>query len=136
MSRTQGSARVQNAANVAQVKNAGMSVKEREKQLDKDLRELLASPVFRRVAWRLLERFGVYRSTFALESNQMAFNAGEQNLGLWFLAWLTRVDQEAMFTMMREAQAAERREQRTADAVQADSGSARTEDGTDDDSRS
>lgn len=59
----------------------------RRKELD-DLRWLLGHPQGRRIALRLLEEAGVFRSSFNHSGSVMAFNEGKRNIGLFLTAEL------------------------------------------------
>jgi predicted Fe-S protein YdhL (DUF1289 family) len=50
-----------------------------------DLKWLMSSARGRRIVWRLLERAGVFRSTFSATAMVMAFNEGQRNQGNVFL---------------------------------------------------
>lgn len=48
---------------------------------ESDLKWLMGSRRGRRIVWRLLAQAGVFRSSFALNAVQMAFNEGNRNFG-------------------------------------------------------
>jgi hypothetical protein len=48
---------------------------------ESDLKWLMGSRRGRRIVWRLLGQAGVFRSSFALNAAQMAFNEGNRNFG-------------------------------------------------------
>ena len=73
----------------------------REEEIN-DLRAVLSSVSGRRFIWRLLERGGVFRSSFNAESDSYtAFNEGRRNLGLLVLNDILEADLDA-FTLMQE----------------------------------
>ena len=59
----------------------------RRKELE-DLRWWLGHPQGRRIALRLLEEAGVFRSSFNHSGSVMAFNEGRRNIGLFLTAEL------------------------------------------------
>lgn len=100
---------VSNAADKGQVKNAEKVERtERDKELD-DLRFVMGVPQGRRVLFRILDRCGVYRSSFTGNS-QTYFNEGERNIGLYVLSEMTEAKEERIFQMMRENKAHRKKE--------------------------
>lgn len=67
-----------------------------------DLKWLVAHAQGRRIAWRLLEEAGVYRTSFNTNSMTMALNEGKRHLGLFLLAELTEAAPDAYLKMMQE----------------------------------
>ncbi len=61
--------------------------KTRQEQLRRqekdDFRRVMSSMQGRRLVWRLLERCGIYRTSFTGESSTTFFNEGRRNIGLW-----------------------------------------------------
>lgn len=55
----------------------------------------------RRVVWQLLEKTGVFRSSFRL-NNEMAFLEGQRNIGLIYLHVITTAAPEQYMTMIKE----------------------------------
>ena len=76
---TEARAFVRNTADPEQVKKAGSSVKYREDQEDNDLRTLMSESIGRRVAWRLLSEFGIYKTIYDGHGGRMSFNAGKHD---------------------------------------------------------
>ena len=75
----------------------------REEEIN-DLRAVLSSVSGRRFIWRLLERGGVFRSSFNAESDSYtAFNEGRRNLGLLVLNDILETDPDAFTLMQRES---------------------------------
>lgn len=75
----------------------------REEEIN-DLRAVLSSVSGRRFIWRLLERGGVFRSSFNAESDSYtAFNEGRRNLGLLVLNDILEADLDAFTLMQRES---------------------------------
>lgn len=85
-------------------------LKEQRRNELNDLKEVLESPAARRLLWRVLGRCGQFRSIWEA-SARIHYNAGMQDLGHWLAAEIEEANQEAMFTMMREAQQSKKGEQ-------------------------
>lgn len=67
------------------------------------LRRLLSGELGRWFAMRVIERAGVFQSTFSLHSDRVsAFKEGERNVGLELLNEITRTCPELWETMTRE----------------------------------
>lgn len=75
----------------------------RDQELD-DVRALMDLPAGRRFMWRLLERAGIYRTTFTGNSATF-FNEGMRNLGLIFVADVHEACPEQYTRMLAEARA-------------------------------
>jgi hypothetical protein len=56
----------------------------------------------RRIVWRLMERAGVFRSTFTSNSMQSAFNEGMRNYGVVVLAQVHELTPEQYPLMLKE----------------------------------
>lgn len=68
-----------------------------------DLVWLLSSKRGRRMAWRQLERAGVFRLSFNTNAMQMAFAEGARNEGLRLLSQIHAVSPDAYPLMLRES---------------------------------
>lgn len=68
-----------------------------------DLKWLLSSKRGRRIVYRLLQRAGVYRSSFNTNALQMSFNEGNRNSGLMLLAAITDSSPERYAEMIEES---------------------------------
>ena len=91
-----------NASDDKKVKEAKKSNKEtRDIELN-DLKVVLGTESGRRAIWRILERCGIYRSSFTGNSQTFMLE-GERNIGLFLLTEIEEADQDAMFKMMKEA---------------------------------
>lgn len=73
----------------------------RQRELS-DLRKILKIPEGRRFVWNLLAKAGLFHSSFALNSNQTAFNEGRRNLGLDLMIDLNEADVGAFAQLQRE----------------------------------
>jgi len=68
-----------------------------------DYRWLMATAQGRRIVWRMLERAGVFRSSFSSDAMAMAFNEGNRNSGLALLATVNSLAPAEYIKMMQEA---------------------------------
>ncbi|HPA06702.1 MAG TPA: endopeptidase [Candidatus Hydrogenedentes bacterium] len=68
-----------------------------------DLQKLMATPWGRRIAWRWLDRAGVYRLSYSDNAMAMAFNEGRRNEGLRLLAQLDSLCPTEYLTLLKEA---------------------------------
>lgn len=66
-----------------------------------DFKWLMAHPAGRRIVWRLLERAGVYRTTFTGNSETF-FKEGMRAMGLFIIGEVHSVTPEAYVTMLKE----------------------------------
>lgn len=122
---------VRNAASPRQVSHADRKVTDRRRRELVDLRDVLSSEPGRRVLWRFLGFCGVHETVLRENPITMAEAAGRQNVGHYLMAEIAAADDEAMFTMMREARAAEARDNRETDAVHTTSAEEHPNDGED-----
>ena len=76
----------------------------RRKELE-DMRWLLGHPQGRRIALRLLDETGLFRSSFNHSGSLMAFNEGRRNLGLWLTAELMEANADGYLKVLREHKA-------------------------------
>jgi len=51
-----------------------------------DVKWLMSSRRGRRIVWKMLERAGIYRTTFSTDPNVSAFQEGMRNAGLFLVA--------------------------------------------------
>lgn len=89
------------AGSKEQLKEAQVKEKLRGDQHKIDLAKTLSTPEGRRVMWRILEQCNVFGSIWE-NSARIHYNAGQQDLGHWLMAEITRVDEQILFTMMKE----------------------------------
>jgi len=96
-----------NAADEDQVKTRKRKDERlRERELN-DLRQVMSSVEGRRFVWRLLEKAGVYKTSFTGNSTTF-FNEGQRNMGLMVLGDVHEACAEMYLEMMREAQGGEK----------------------------
>lgn len=67
-----------------------------------DFKWLMGNKQGRRFVWRLLEKAGVFRTTFRL-NNEMAFLEGMRNMGLILMADISEICPEKYHIMVKEA---------------------------------
>lgn len=68
-----------------------------------DFKWLMGNKQGRRFVWRLLDKAGVFRSTFRL-NNEMAFLEGMRNIGLMLIADIHETCPEKYQVMVKEAE--------------------------------
>ncbi len=98
---------VTNAADGKQVELAERKERDRAKQIAKDCRDVMELVCGRRLVYRLLDRAGIWRVSYAGDTNQTMFNEGQRNMGLALLDDLNRSCPDLYLTMMAEAQPAQ-----------------------------
>ena len=76
-------------------------VRQREKD---DFVWLMGTVQGRRIVWRLLEQAKVFKSTFSLDSGEMAFLEGNRNMGLLLITEVHELCPEKYHVMAKEAQ--------------------------------
>lgn len=89
------------AAEASQARNRDKAKLEAQREAE-DLKWLMSSRRGRRIVWRLLERAGVYRSSFNTNAMQMAFAEGARNAGLRLLAQVSAAAPETYMDMLKE----------------------------------
>ena len=93
---------VDNAADSEQVKKAQKKAKrDRDRELD-DLRRIMDTDHGRRFIWRLLDRAGLYRTSFTGNSETF-FREGMRNLGLMVQADIHEACPEKYMLMLTES---------------------------------
>jgi len=73
-----------------------------KRTFEADIKWLMSSPRGRRIAWWLLEKAGVNRTSFNNSGSVMAFNEGQRNMGLIVQAQVIELAPEAYMTMLEE----------------------------------
>jgi hypothetical protein len=109
---------VRNAANPRQVKWAERREQERLESFVVSLAEVMHTTAGRRVFGELLERAGLYRSSYDNSGSATYFNEGRRNFGLEIQAMLVQAGEETYELMEREMRAYRRSLEREASAVQ------------------
>ena len=93
-----------NTGDAGQVAKAAKLEKARSIEHEKDIKDLLATPAFRRVIWTWLVEMLTYSSTFAGElSHVSAYQNGQQDFGKRIREQLESVDEEKYNLMRHEA---------------------------------
>ena len=67
-----------------------------------DIKWLVGHASGRRIATRLLDRAGVYRTSFNPSGSVMAYNEGKRDMGLFLLAELMEAAPESYMKMLKE----------------------------------
>lgn len=73
----------------------------RRKEVE-DIKWLMAHKAGRRFMWRVLEKAGVYRSSFNNSGSITAFNEGQRNIGLMLVAEIQDVTPDQYLAMIKE----------------------------------
>ncbi|WP_304643159.1 endopeptidase [uncultured Parasutterella sp.] len=77
-----------------------------QETFDRDIEVLMSTEQGRRFAWRLLERSGVFLSTFNPKATDlgmnMAFEEGKKQAGYWLLSEIQRLCPQQYFVMTEE----------------------------------
>ena len=89
------------ALDKAQAKSAAAQRLARSVEVE-DFKWLMGNKQGRRFVWRLLEKAGVFRTTFRL-NNEMAFLEGMRNMGLILVADIHEICPEKYHIMVKEA---------------------------------
>ena len=76
---------------------------ERQQEL-RDIQSVMKFRDGRRFMWRVLEKAGVYDSSFAVEPSIMAFKEGQRNIGLMLISDIMKVAPDKYQMMTKEAQ--------------------------------
>lgn len=92
-----------NAADKDAVRESARKAKELAKRQRADTRAVLDSPEGRRVVWRMLERAGIFRSSFTGNSSTTVFNEGMRNLGLMLMSDINEACPEKYLVMLNES---------------------------------
>jgi hypothetical protein len=96
-----------NAADARQVRAASRAEEKREEQFRGSLKAVLSTPEGRRVLGELLDRAGLYRTSWD-PSARIHFNEGRRNFGLELLAQIQEASEELYLDMEREMRAFKR----------------------------
>lgn len=69
-----------------------------------DLKWLMGHAQGRRIVWRLLDRAGIYRTSFNTSGSVMALNEGRREMGLFLLAEVLEAAPDSFLKLLRENQ--------------------------------
>lgn len=94
--------RPDNAADEETLKVRERLTRRRENRQRGNLKQIMATPAGREFMWVLLDRCGIYRSSFTGNSETF-FREGERNIGLYLTAQLNRECVAEYAEMQREA---------------------------------
>jgi hypothetical protein len=75
---------------------------ERRRKEVEDMKWLMAHKPGRRFMWRLLELAGVYRTSFNNSGSVTAFNEGQRNVGLRYVAEIQELTPDHYLLMLKE----------------------------------
>ena len=89
-----------NPDDTAAARAAEVSI-QRQQQVE-DIKWLMAHAQGRRIVTRLFDKTGIRRTPFHTSGSQMSFNAGAQNVGLWFEAEVLEAAPDAYFKLLKE----------------------------------
>lgn len=78
-----------------------LSLERRKQELDQ-IKWLMSHKPGRAIVWRLLDRAGVYRTSFSPNGSQTFFNEGQRNIGLFLLAEVDEACPERVAEMQKE----------------------------------
>lgn len=92
--------KVKNAADENQIKIEREKNKFKQDTDDQDLKFLLASDQGRRFIWNMLEKCGVFKSSFT-GSSETFFLEGQRNIGLKLMSDIMRVDPDSYLKMIK-----------------------------------
>lgn len=92
--------KVKNAADESQIKIEKEKQKFKQDSDDNDLRFLLSTDQGRRFIWGMLEKCGVFKSSFT-GSSETFFLEGQRNIGLKLMSDIMRVDPESYLKMIK-----------------------------------
>ncbi len=92
--------KVKNAADENQIKIEREKNKFKQDTEDQDLKFLLSSDQGRRFIWNMLEKCGVFKSSFT-GSSETFFLEGQRNIGLKLMSDIMRVDPDSYLKMIK-----------------------------------
>jgi hypothetical protein len=94
-------AKVNNASDPEQVKEAGKREETQREQELRDLKAVLSMPEGRRFVWRLMDFCGPFKTCWAPNA-KIHYNSGQQDVGHFLMGEIVQADGEAMISMMRD----------------------------------
>lgn len=77
-------------------------IEKKPSEHDEDIKWLMSSEVGRRIAWRIVDRAGVFRISFNTNALAMAFSEGCRNEGLKMIMDINRLCPELYQQMVTE----------------------------------
>jgi hypothetical protein len=86
----------------AQNEAVKINAENRAKTHEADIKWLMSSPRGRRLAWWLLDKAGVNRTSYSNSGSAMAFNEGQRNMGLMIQADIVSMAPERYMDMLVE----------------------------------
>lgn len=92
--------KIKNAADENQIKIERERNKFKQDTEDNDLKFLLSTDQGRRFIWNMLEKCGVFKSSFT-GSSETFFLEGQRNIGLKLMSDIMRVDPESYLKMIK-----------------------------------
>lgn len=108
---------VKNAADVDQVQRARRKERDRDDQLTDAIRSSLQHPDVRQVFAEILDRAGLFKTSYDHSGSMVYFNEGRRNFGLELRSLLETADEQAVDLMDQERRARKRAENRSVDAA-------------------
>lgn len=78
-----------------------LQIRHQEQRDIQDFQWLMSQAQGQRFVWRLLEKAGVYRSTFNSSGSITAFNEGQRAIGLWVMGQIHDHTPDALSVMVK-----------------------------------
>jgi hypothetical protein len=79
-----------------------LAAQARRQQELEDIKWLMSHKAGRKIAWRLLDKAGVFRTSFSPNGSQTFFNEGQRNIGLFVLGEVMEACPERFAEMQKE----------------------------------
>lgn len=83
---------------------AGKKIKAQAQHL-RDINAIVSTPEGARFIWRLLEKAGIYRTSFSSDVLVMAAQEGQRNIGLWVLSDILQACPEKYINLLKSSKA-------------------------------
>ena len=84
--------------------------RKKERELN-DIRVIISTPEGRRFLWKIISEAGVFRTSFSLDENQMAYQEGRRSIGLNILYDLLDASPSTYMQMQNEYASEMKREE-------------------------